>query len=360
MTKISFVLTARNDGYGGNLRHRVQTSIDSILKFGEQRELKGEIVLVEWNPPPGEPSLASALDWPEDLGHMSARIITVPAEIHERFPNAERIPLFEYIAKNTGIRRANGEFVLSTNPDLIYSQELLEFFASDRLEKDYFYRIHRYDVDRLVPLEASIEDRQSFAESHVYKYSTVHDGYVTTNKSTRFREELKRFEDVVSKDPRKARFLVTDPGRVLNFLGEIYENVFSSTSENEETTDEVAVTTPEQLEDIFLTSSGDFLLMAAERWNEMHGYPEKHTNLHVDSFGCVYAAKMGLDQAVFKEPLKIYHQEHDRSERNSRPAMERDELVAEANEIMAESDLEPENDDSWGLVNESLNENRVA
>jgi len=366
MVRLSVVFTARNDNYGGNLLHRMQTSIDSILQLGERCGLDGEIILVEWNPPGDKASLATALDWPTDLNYMSARVITVPNEVHERYPNSDRIPLFEYIAKNTGIRRADGEFVLSTNPDLIYGKNLLEFFAGSNLAANCFYRIHRYDVDRLVPLEASVDERESVAKSHVFKYSTVHDGYVATDRTAMFREELKRFADVVGKNPAKARFLVTNPGRVADFLGEIYGNVFSDTSDDDDSIDgtpngdSVARTNPDGLDNIFLTSSGDFLLMTAEKWAEMHGYPERHTNLHIDSFGCVSAVKLGLTQAVLKEPLKIYHQEHDRSARDSRPAMEKENLVAEAQEILDAPAFEPENDESWGLGDEALEETTVV
>lgn len=361
-TTLSFVMTARNDGYGGNLLHRMQTSIDSILELGERHGLDGEVVLVEWNPPGDEPSLADALNWPDDLKSMSAKVVTVPREVHERFPNSEKLPLFEYLAKNTGIRRAEGEFVLSTNPDLVYNEQLIEFFANGNLDPACFYRIHRYDVDRLVPLEQSIADRESYAESHTFKYSTVNDGYVTLDKSTRFKEEFKRLTGVVASNPSKARFLVTNPGRVYNFLGEIYGNVFSSSSDDAggKSQDFVDVTKPEGLEDIFLTSSGDFLLMAADNWERMNGYPELDTNLHVDSFGCVYAVKLGLEQAVLMDPLKVYHQEHDRSARDSRPTMERENLVNEANEILASEEFEPYNDQTWGLRDEELEEKTVA
>ena len=41
-----------------------------------------------------------ALRWPDDLGYVCLRFIEVPAEIHRTLPNADRIPIFEYIAKN--------------------------------------------------------------------------------------------------------------------------------------------------------------------------------------------------------------------------------------------------------------------
>lgn len=343
----------------------MQSSIDSILQLGERCRLNGELVLVEWNPPSQKAPLAEALEWPDELDSMSARIVTVPPEIHASFNNADQIPLFEYIAKNTGIRRAESEFVVSTNPDLVYNEALLEFLATHVLENDCFYRIHRYDVDRLVPLDKTVDERESVAASHVFKHSTINDGYATADRSKMFREEIKRLSNVVRKNPAKARYLLTDHSRVANFAGEIYRNIFSSKSGREMqgegvSTNRTARSTPHGLEDIFMTSSGDFLLMSADRWGEMHGYPERPTNLHVDSFGCIYAAKMGLDQIVLKEPLKIYHQEHDRSARDSRPAMEKEDLVAEAQEILDAPSFNPENDESWGLGDETLEETTVA
>jgi len=97
------------------------------------------------------------------------RIIEVPREIHNRFPNSDRIPLFEYIAKNVGIRRARGEYVLATNPELLYSEDLTEFLASRRLSPDCFCRVDRYDVSAPVALEWDTREQLSFCARHVSK-----------------------------------------------------------------------------------------------------------------------------------------------------------------------------------------------
>lgn len=365
---LSFVMAARNDDYGGDLLHRIQTCVDSILQLGERHGLDGEIVLVEWNPPEGEMSLEDALEWPTGLDYMSVRIVTVPPNIHNLLPNSDKFPLFEYIAKNTGIRRAKGEYILSCNPDLVYSNEMIAFFAKRNLEPDNFYRARRYDVDSLVPLGAPIYEQLAYAENHTYKYSTVNDGYLTINKSTRFRKELNRMLKVISEDPTRAKYFVTDPKRICDFVSDIFCNIFSTGSRNKSASDTetdvspfpITITSPKGIDDLFMTSSGDFLLLHTEAWQEINGYPELDTNLHIDSLGCVYAMKQGLDQAVLEPPSKIYHQEHDRSERDSRPAMDRDDLVEKAQEILSKSEFEPYNDSSWGLAGKELEIQRVV
>jgi len=43
--------------------------------------------------------------------------------------------LYQMIAKNAGIRRARGEYVLATNIDILFSSELACFFAARRLQR---------------------------------------------------------------------------------------------------------------------------------------------------------------------------------------------------------------------------------
>src|SRR5207245_3974337 len=83
-----------------------------------------------------------------------------------RLPNSARMPIFEYIAKNVGIRRARGEYVLITNPDIVFTQELIRYFAARGLRGDAFYRVDRYDVNRSVPLALPVERQLRFCAQH--------------------------------------------------------------------------------------------------------------------------------------------------------------------------------------------------
>ena len=67
----SIVATARNDDHGGNLLHRMQIFVSGPLEQSRRRQLKAELIVVEWNPPPDRPRLAGALAWPAASAHAS-------------------------------------------------------------------------------------------------------------------------------------------------------------------------------------------------------------------------------------------------------------------------------------------------
>src|SRR5690242_11351100 len=112
---LSVVATARNDDHGGNLLHRMQIFVDAWISQAKRHVLSSELILVEWNPPRERKTLAEALRWPADMGPCEVRIVEVPPELHARYRHATALPLYQMIAKNVGIRRARGEFVLATN-----------------------------------------------------------------------------------------------------------------------------------------------------------------------------------------------------------------------------------------------------
>ncbi len=74
--------------------------------------------------------------WTEQAGRhgLSSEVIQVAADSRSR---------------NSGIRRARGEFVLATTADTVFSEELIGFLASRRLQKNRLYRADRYDASRV-------------------------------------------------------------------------------------------------------------------------------------------------------------------------------------------------------------------
>jgi hypothetical protein len=143
---LSVVVTARNDDHGGNPLYRMQAFIDSLLRQCESHRLPSELIIVEWNPPEDRPRLGEALSWPETTRWCAVRIIEVPHELHSRLEHAESLPLFQMIAKNVGIRRARGLFVLATNIDLLFDDALIRRIGSRRLQEERLYRVDRFDV----------------------------------------------------------------------------------------------------------------------------------------------------------------------------------------------------------------------
>jgi len=166
---LSLVVAARNDNHGGNMLERMQAMLDSWIGQAERYTLWSEIIVVEWNPPPDRPCLKDSLRWPSRPKCCQLRFVEVPADVHARFRNAAAIPLHQMIAKNAGIRRARGEFVLATNLDIIFSAELMEFLAERRLETGVMYRIDRHDVAREIPSYSTVGELLAFCETHLLR-----------------------------------------------------------------------------------------------------------------------------------------------------------------------------------------------
>lgn len=166
---ISFVVTARNDDHGGNLLYRMNLFVRALLCQARKENLRSELILVEWNPPLDKPRLHEVLDWPREKGPCDVKVIEVPSDLHARFRHSDRLPLFQMIAKNVGIRRARGRFILATNIDLLFSDQLVKFFASYQLSPDFMYRIDRYDVPADVPRDASVEDQLEYCRNNVIR-----------------------------------------------------------------------------------------------------------------------------------------------------------------------------------------------
>lgn len=257
--ELSIVVTARNDNHGGNLLHRMQIFVNGILVQSERHGLRTELILVEWNPPSDKPRLAEALSWPERHDFCTVRIIEVPPEIHQQYKHSDNLPLYQMIAKNVGIRRARGEFILATNIDILFSHELMRFLASGALEKGYVYRVDRYDVPEDVPLNTSIDKQLEYCRKNVIRINSL-DG--TRNLLT-------------------GDYLPSRLPPFMSFAG------------------------------LHFNSCGDFTLMHKEHWFALRGYPEFDMySFHLDTLFLLLAHYGGVRQKILSDPMRIYHIEH--------------------------------------------------
>ncbi len=148
---------------------RLQTFVNALIAQVARYEVPLELVLVDWNPPPEKPKLAEALQWPADFGPCTVRCIEVPPELHARQRHADALLLYQMIAKNAGIRRARGSFILATNIDVLFSNEFFEWLREGGLRPGKMYRLDRHDVASDVPVEAAVEERLAFCRSHLLR-----------------------------------------------------------------------------------------------------------------------------------------------------------------------------------------------
>lgn len=341
---LSFIVAARNDNYGGNFLHRMQVFINVLLSLWDKHGLDAELIIVEWNPPEDRPRLKDALTWPKCLKPGTVRIIEVPSEIHHRLPHSDRMPMFEYIAKNVGIRRARGEFVLTTNPDLLYSEALIKFLATRRLSKHCFYRIDRYDVALEVPLDMPTKKQLRFCAKHAFRVATVN-GTVPIQKFClhNILSKLRRILEY-AKDP------VQFSAKCLDFCRKVWKS---------RTHQAQASNFPSKLR-LHTNASGDFFLMARQHWHKIRGYPEFKTHSFIDGYACFLASSLGLEQIVLKDPLRIYHQEHDRTEHSSRPLTDYQQYLENGKKMLDTRQPIIFNDEGWGLGYEQLREDQIV
>jgi len=317
--RLSVVVTSRNDDHGGDMLRRFRIFADGLLEQANRHDLTGELVVVEWNPPPG-PRLADALGLRARSHHFPIRFLEVPPAAHRRFPNADAIPLFQMIAKNVGIRRARGELVLATNPDLLFSDALIEHLARAPIAHDAMLRIDRTDVAAHVPEGASLEERLAWCDAHVLRIHTRRGTLppgariLTSFDWRRLRAWLGAH--VGSLGRRAAHALRgPDPLRAAaRALGRTARRAPGAAA----AVLRLALLQLAKLLDagpaVHTNGCGDFTLLSRERWLALEGYPELPLwSMHLDSLLCYMAVASGAEQRILRSPARLYHVEHGRS-----------------------------------------------
>lgn len=137
MPKISVVVTGRNDNYDGNFDERLSVAIAKNIRMLP----KAEFIFVEWNPYLDRPLTCEKL---KNIFKNRIRYFVVHPKYHERYFTLDGF--LEYPAKNVGIREANGEFILCTNSDVVFSPGIAEAMNGN-LERGVVYRATRVDID---------------------------------------------------------------------------------------------------------------------------------------------------------------------------------------------------------------------
>lgn len=334
---LSIVATARNDNHGGNLLERMQMWIDGIAEQCRRFALHAEIVLVDWNPPAEKPPLAAALRWPAPGEPCESRVISVPAELHRKYEHSDRLPLFQMIAKNVGIRRARAPFVLATNIDLLYSHELMRFLAAKRLRADRMYRVDRLDADAGIPYDLNLDDKLAWCENNLLR--------INRRASIEDLRARKSYPIYWPMSPRVALLELLQNARIIP-----------------------TVTRPR----LHLNACGDFTLLSREGWAKTRGYPEWQIfSMHLDSVLCTAAHFGGYRELVLQRPMVCYHVEHatgsgwtingekalnERLQRAGIPQLAFEEFHKMAVRMRKEREGQIFNNADWGLAKHTLPE----
>ena len=332
---LSVVAASRNDDHGGNLLARMQLFVDGLREQAERFGLPVELILVEWNPPADRPPLAQALRW-QATEQFQPQVITVPRDVHNSLPNADRLPLFQMIAKNVGIRRARAPFVLATNIDILFSHELFNFMH-EGLKANSMYRVDRHDV--LAPLAGP--SLPSPAECRVLPPIREHslDGLRYPN----------------GPPPTPSTQSSAAPRQPLRELSRLT----------------IAAWDRVVLPKLHTSGCGDFTLTSREVWSAMRGYPEWPIfSWHIDGVVLYQAFAAGVEMVNLKPPMVAFHLEHsegsgwtpegsrrlfDRLETGHIPFLSTQEYRKTARKlVLGRREFQPFNGEDWGMASVNL------
>ena len=149
---LSIVLTGRNDDYGVDFCARFLRTLTFNHRQLTARGVSFEIVFVEWAPATARPLLIDlTLDAiPELRGGSAFRGIIVSQQYQHALSLNPRVDYLEFIAKNVGLRRACGRFVLTSNCDVFLGRRVIDVLAERALESRVIYRAARHDLKMAV------------------------------------------------------------------------------------------------------------------------------------------------------------------------------------------------------------------
>lgn len=280
--ELSVVLVGRNDGYGGDFTGRLQTCLKALAVGEELTGVTVEVVLVEWNPPDDRPGLMTLVP---DEHPYSVRVVTVGPQFHAGLDNPSRLPLFEYLGKNVGIRRASAETILVLNPDVIVFPAVLSLARSAVIAEGGFIRIDRYDFDPPVARDLPGCDVFGAALGGV------------------FQNNRRPGPDPVA-CPGDARVNAASPliewptTEPLPFEQEVEPGIWMARGFH-------------GFQQLHIGMPGDFLMASRSLWNRVRGYWERSdTFTHLDTYLMAQLMGCGAPQAYALNPYLILHEHH--------------------------------------------------
>jgi hypothetical protein len=140
---LSIVLTGRNEV--GNSHEQLFAAASFNHRLLTACGVDYELVFVEWRVP-GRELLGDLLR--TEVPEVAARLTTY--EVDERYHAAlsqnPQLQFLEFVAKNVGIRRAAGSYILVTNKDIYFSSDVVNLIARRMLRPMVVYRATRVDL----------------------------------------------------------------------------------------------------------------------------------------------------------------------------------------------------------------------
>ena len=145
---LSIVLCARNDNHLGNFKDRFKFSLERNIYFLETFNINYEIIIVDYLSE--FEKLYENKYFSEIFKNPKIKNYIVNKNVIKKFKNDI---FYQFYAKNIGIRRCSGKYILIMNCDNFFDEKTLKEIKSviQNAEKNYYFRPEywvEYDISR--------------------------------------------------------------------------------------------------------------------------------------------------------------------------------------------------------------------
>jgi len=255
--------------------------MNGLIAQTNRHQLPCELIFVDWNPPTDRPLLHEVLPKPQTGDYLKVKYIIVPPELHNQLRYSEKMNLYQMIAKNVGIRRALADYILCTNIDLLFSNELFDWLSKKNITKGYFYRANRCDVPSSVNENDDVQDQIKFCSENII------------NRLGADKDSPYDFVKEYYKKTFKYKFL--KPIQKYRYKG----------------TEQIARHPYHRIKSLDSNACGDFTLMHKDDWKLIMGYQELEMySLHIDTLALIAADALNIKQIILPKECCTYHLQH--------------------------------------------------
>lgn len=363
----------------------MQSFVDGLVYHAERTRMRLELILVEWNPPSDRPPLADSLRWPSAESSLEARVITVPPDVHDRIMPSPGFGMMQMIAKNVGIRAARAPWVLATNIDILFPNDVFDRMRSD-LDHRKLYRVDRVDVPFPFPddVAANMGELLDWCEAHPLRIARKEGSWVqgaglvapigqslpdllvimANRLWKRYRYRLLPSRDELARQAWEAMDILRRTQRDPSVYVRMRQRL-------------TAIARVATLPKMHTNACGDFTLLAREAWHELRGYPEWPIHsLHIDTVFLYQAYAAGIRDVPIGGSNAIYHMEHsmasgwtpegarahlDRIDKLGVHTLDADEMSSLAWSLFrARGRVVRYNDENWGCIKDELVERQPS
>jgi len=285
---LSVVVATRDDNHGGDPQARLKAALGVYKKQAEALKFPIEYIIMDWNSPKGSTGIYPQVKtWGLKSDYLKIRVIQVSEAIHRKIDEA-KIPFYQMIAKNVGIRRATGKFILASNIDIFLDDALIQRISKRNLNEKLMYRCDRVDLDH--KLLKSLLTKKFFSDFES----------MVTRKHCRYKSVLQKDLRVFLQCQNLKIPTVSSQVPFVKYLKEkirLWKKHFGIHGSNGF--------------NLHTNGCGDFTLLSKRAWHALRGYPEfKVFSFHIDSIFCHQAHESGFFEYVFPDDLIHYHIDH--------------------------------------------------